>query len=148
MIDDVAIPVLMEKLWGGIDKVRSNFIGEGYDVGRIGQSRLFYGFPLEREWGQVWCGVSHVSWLLYKTPCEIQIRRDWIKDDLWRTEIDVSFRKHGFQHSQELEYAFPISITDRDIVGVLVSTIKSKLSDLETIFDEGYMREVATGVDR
>ena len=136
MINTAAIPEILHKLWGGIDKIKDNLVGQNYRVQRTTQSRLVYGFFIECSWGNIWVGYFVSAWSSQKTPYILQIRDKWIKDEFHNAGTDQKLKKLGFVFDKELEYISPIEITETDIVGCAVHIAKEKLSKLVIVFSQ------------
>lgn len=68
MISDNSIPELINKLWAGVNQVKTDISNKGISVANIGQSRYFYGFYIHSDFGDINFCYSHESWEKYNTP--------------------------------------------------------------------------------
>lgn len=135
MINSKDVPMLMEKLWAGIDKIRDILVGDNFNVLRTSQSKIFYGFPVERFWGKVYVDYYHLSWLNYGAPYILQIRSDWINEKYRTTEMDSHMKSAGFIVDSEMGYIFLVNITEADIAGTAAEIIKDTINKLDKIFE-------------
>jgi hypothetical protein len=136
MINSKEVPILMEKLWAGIDKIRDMLAGDNNKVLRTTQSRIFYGFAVERFWGKVYVEYYHYSWLNYNTPYILQIRFDWVNEKYRSLEFESHIQSIDFVFDKSLEYIFPIIIEEADLVGSASETILEKLKQLDEMFEQ------------
>jgi hypothetical protein len=135
LINSSSVPQIFEKLWSGIDKIRDNLSAEDINVQRMSQSRIYYGFNISENWGNVWLGLYHDFWAIYKTPYLLHIRNDWIKEEFRNKEIEKKLMEIGFINDSKLENIFPIKISDKDIVGNCIPVIRAKLKELREVFE-------------
>lgn len=136
MINSKEVPMLMDKLWASIDKIRDMLSGENYKVLRTTQSRIFYGFAVERFWGKVYVEYYHYSWLNYNTPYMMQIRSDWVDHNYRSQDLETHLKSINFIYDKNMEYVLPIVIKDADIAGSAVEAIKDKLKELDNLFEK------------
>ncbi len=136
MLQNQDVPVLLEKLWAGIDKVKDMLSSDGYKVTRTSQSRIFYAFRLERDWGMIWVSFDHYCWLNYNTPYVLQLRHNMINHDYQFADIDLHMSKVGFIYDKAQEYIYPIRIMETDLAGSTTEIIKEKIKQLDEMFEE------------
>jgi len=136
MINSKEVPMLMDKLWAGIDKIRDMLSGENYKVLRTTQSRIFYGFAVERFWGKVYVEYYHYSWLNYDTPYMMQIRSDWVDHNYRSQDLETHLKSIDFIYDKNMEYVLPIVIKEADIAGSAVEAVKDKLKELDNLFEQ------------
>ena len=132
LINKNKIPLILEKLWGIVDKVKDQLANE-FDTKRTTQSRLFYGFNIDNDWGEIWFGVYMVAWEKYESPFILQLREDWISMNYNGIDIDSELKEIGFQYNEDLEYIFPIKIADNDSIGVIYNNVKKCLENINNI---------------
>jgi hypothetical protein len=136
MINSKEVPILMEKLWAGIDKIRDMLAGDNYKVLRASQSKIFYGFAVERFWGKVYVEHYHYSWLNYGTPYMMQIRLDWVDSNYRAIDLETQLKSIDFIYDKNMEYVLPIVIKEADLAGSAVEVIKDKLKQLDDMFEQ------------
>ena len=134
MLNTRDVPILLDKLWAGVDKIKDILSSENYSVRNTTQSRHFYGFVVERPWGTVWIGYYFQSWLNYDTPYVMQIRSEWINENYKTSEFDTQMRNTGFILDKNLEFLYPLIVKETDLVGNVIETIKAKLDQLDLLF--------------
>ena len=126
LINKNKIPLILEKLWGIVDKVKDQLVYE-FNTDRTTQSRLFYGFNIENAWGEIWFGLNMIAWEKYKRPFILQLREDWISNSYNEIDIDSELKKIGFEYNEDLEYIYTIKITEDDPIGEIYTIIKECL---------------------
>jgi hypothetical protein len=136
MINSKEVPALMEKLWAGIDKIRDMLAGDNYKVLRTSQSRIFYGFAVERFWGKVYIEYYHDSWLNYDTPYMMQIRLDWVDINYRASDLETQLKDIDFIYDKNMEYVLPIAIKEADLAGSVAETVKEKIKQMDDIFKQ------------
>lgn len=137
MINSKEVPALIDKLWAGIDKIRDMLAGDNYKVLRTTQSRIFYGFAVERFWGKVYVEYYHYSWLNYSTPYIMQIRPVWVDKEYWPSKFESQLKNIEFVFDKSMEYIFPIIIKEADLAGSSAEIIKNKIRQLDDMFESG-----------
>jgi len=132
MINKDEIPVLMEKIWNSIDKVKTHLSSDGYNTKRTSQSRIFYGFPIEEKWGQIWLEYYHNPWIKYKTPFIIHIREEWINSEYKDISKDIIILliSIGFIKDNDLGYLYLVRIEKDDLVGNLLEITKEIINKI------------------
>lgn len=134
MLQNDDVPVLLNKLWAGIDKIKDILSSDGYSVTRTSQSRIFYAFRVERAWGMIWVTFDHYCWLNYNTPYVLQLRNRMLKGSYQVADLEFRMSKIGFIYDKTQEYIFPIKITEADLAGSVSEVIKEKLMQLDEMF--------------
>ncbi len=131
MINQNDIPVILEKLWTSIDKVK-DALAEDYKVKRTSQSRLVYGFFMSEPWGDLWVGSYTNTWRDYSTPVIIQIKDKWYSEpySLEKEKLSSILNDIGFIEHKELGYIYLIKIDSTDLVGEIESKVRSCLSSI------------------
>jgi len=135
MLNTRDVPMLLDKLWAGVDKIKDILSSDNFSVRNTTQSRHFYGFMVDRPWGNIWLGYYFQSWLNYDTPYVMQIRNEWINENHITSELDLQLRGAGFIVDKNLELLFPVIIKETDLVGNAVEAIKEKLAQLDLLFE-------------
>jgi hypothetical protein len=101
----------------------------------MNQSRIFYGFSVAEKWGNVAIQLYHSSWMRHSTPYLLHIREKWINNEFLTVHTDRQLTNMGFLKDEELEYVFPINISNQDdIAGSFLPLITSKLDELNQSF--------------
>ncbi|MFQ5712511.1 MAG: hypothetical protein ACE5GU_00595 [Candidatus Scalinduaceae bacterium] len=101
LMNSESIPKILESIWGAIDKLKDSLYSLGLEPKRTSQFRLFYGFSVSYQWGDLWTGFSHAVWMNHKTPFYVQFRTDWLKSDV--EDVDSKLKGLGFQFDDELK---------------------------------------------
>jgi len=140
MINSKEVPILMEKLWAGIDKIKDTLAGEGYDVTRTSQSKLTYGFGVERYWGQVWVYLNLESWKEFGRPYSLKIFNDLINDKYKKADYASELKSVGFSLDNNKDHICPILLDvkdteEKDIVGSTKGIIVDKINQLDQMFE-------------
>lgn len=133
MINDDSIPILLEKLWGIVDKSKDG-LSSKYEVKNTTQSRLLYGFHINIKIGKMWFGLYTISWKEYEQPITLQIRKDWIDNNISIDELDSFLEEIGFKNHKELEYVYPVKIENPDAVGDVISQVENCITSIEDNF--------------
>ncbi len=135
MLQNEDVPVLLNKLWAGIDKIKDILLSEEYVVTRTSQSRTFYAFRLERDWGMIWVTFDHNCWLNYNSPYVLQLRNEMLKESYQFSDLEFRMSKVGFIYDKtQGYYIFPMRITEADLAGSTSEIIKEKIKQLDEMF--------------
>ncbi len=132
MINQNDIPVLLEKLWTSIDKVK-DALAEDYTVKRTSQSRLVYGFFIGEPWGELWVGTYTNTWRDYSAPIIIYTTKDkWYSGSftLEKEKVSSLLKEIGFIEHKELGYVYPVKIESTDLVGDIESKVRGCLMNI------------------
>ncbi|RQD75863.1 MAG: hypothetical protein D5R97_05365 [Candidatus Syntrophonatronum acetioxidans] len=129
MINQNDIPVILDKIWTSIDKVK-DALAEDYKVKRTTQSRLIYGFFLEETWGDVWVGLYTIIWKEYSAPFFIQARDNWFSESFSSEKVASSLKEVGFSEHKEMGYVYLINVNNADLVGEFESKVRECLSSI------------------
>lgn len=137
MINQSSIPIILEKLWTAVDKVK-DALGENFQVKRTTQSRVLYGFTIDEKWAQLFFGLYTTAWKEYSTPIVIQVREAWItKEYKDNAPLVLTILKNkGFKEHKELGYIYPINIQNPDSVGEIEAQVRSCLFDIRNSFTQ------------
>lgn len=77
MLDSDQIPSVMEKVWGTLDKAKDALAASGAQTGGTTQSRLFYGFSINQDWGDAWLINNIPVWRAVQSAFVLQVREEW-----------------------------------------------------------------------
>lgn len=133
MINDDSIPNVLEKLWGTVDKSKDGFSSK-YEVKNTTQSRLVYGFHINTKIGKVWFGLYTISWKEYGHPFTLQIRKDWVDNNINTDKLNSFLEEIGFKTHKDLEYVYPIKIENPDAVGDVITQVENVITSIEDKF--------------
>lgn len=114
MLQKVELPIMIQKVFDLVIRVRDLLLSRGFTGMRIGQSNQYLGFTIKLKNTDVWFGYLLAAWkspLDEKicTPIHMQIRPEWIKED----NIDNFFKylaKIEFRHEVEQEWLKPYKV--------------------------------------
>jgi len=135
MLQNEDVPLLLNKLWAGIDKIKDILSSGGYSVTRTSQSRIFYAFRVERAWGKIWVTYDHYCWLNYNTPYVLSLRNEMLKETYQFADLEFRMSKVSFIYDKtQGYYIFPIRITEADLAGSTSEIVKEKLAQLDEMF--------------
>ena len=130
LLNSKTIPNLLNIIWNTVDQIKGILNNEKFKIGRTGQSRLFYGYTIYYDWGNLWFGQYIDSWRTYDTPFVIQLRENWISEEHIRKKAPEYLRSIGFIENSDLGFLFPFNIENsstnlaEDIALKLIETLR------------------------
>jgi hypothetical protein len=133
MINDATIPNLIGKIWDSVDQVRAELVGVNITTGRMAQSRVFYGFNIQRQWGVIWFGLYMTAWQRYGTPYVMQFRDDWVTKPDYSTIVHENLLQQGFVADSELGLILPLRVSNENQRDSLIPEI---LKVIQTVDNE------------
>ncbi len=106
MLNSKMIPNLLFSLWNTVDQVKGILLKEKFSVGRTGQSRSFYGYTIYFDWGSLWFGHYIDSWNIMDTPFVIQLRENWIENEVVRSNAPKFLKSIEFKENSDFGYLY------------------------------------------
>ncbi len=109
LLSDPQVPAGLQKVYNAVTNIKEH-VKMQWQVGRTSQSYQYFGFDIKCKGFGLWFGFFLPLWQKYKTPIFLQIRKEWISDNVSSELLFKQSRKLDFRDEEGHDYVKPFLI--------------------------------------